>query len=143
VSFPADGAVLAASRREHALYGELLRAYRELAAALAEEAVPPDARTLAAAHASAEETTRALRALAAELAPHRLSGDAVAGATRALWRESAELAAEASRLNAECLRAARARQAAVGARLAGLDTGRRALDGYRPAAVPAPQGPRA
>ncbi len=122
--------VLAASRRERALYEELVGVYRGLAAALGDERF--DRARVAAEQARAEAATTALRALAAELAPHRLTGAPLATETHALWQASAALAAEAVRLNGELAALARARQSAVAARLTTLDTGRQALAGYRP-----------
>jgi hypothetical protein len=132
---PAGEGLLAASRRELALYDELLGAYRELAAALGDPDAPVAPEVVAAHGARADTVTAGLRRLAAELGPHRLSGAAVAPETHAAWRASAARAAEAARLNAQVTELARARQQALGARLARLDAGRQGLAGYRPRSV--------
>jgi hypothetical protein len=125
--------LLAASRREHALFEELLGAYAAIGGLLADDDAPVDPGAVAAENARAERTTGELRALAASLAPHRLTGASVPSAVRELWRASAALAARAAQANAALTERARARQAAVAAQLAAVRAGRRGLAAYRPA----------
>ena len=128
-------ALVAASGREAALYRELVTLYRGLIAAL-EHPVPVDPARLGEARRAADRVVDELRALSLALAPHRLGAAAVPAEVRTLWRRSAELAAEAAGANAEATRIAIERRAAVAARLARVDAGRRAVGHYRPA-VPA------
>jgi hypothetical protein len=132
---PAGECLLAASRREQALYEELLGCYRALVEALGDPETPVAPEVVAGHGARADATTAELRRLAAELGPHRLSGTAVDAETRAAWRASADRAAEAARLNAQLTLLARARQQALAARLARLEAGSQALAGYRPRAA--------
>ena len=124
--------LLEASRREHALYRELVAAYRSLANALADPTVPVDPAWLSGRRRDADLAVDALRALAAALAPHRLTGAPVSADVREFWTASAVLAADARTANAEAIRLARERRAAIAARLARVGAGRRALAGYRP-----------
>jgi len=126
------GALLGVSQRELALYEELLASYRALAGALGDETSPVDPAWVTARHAETERAVAALRDLAAELGPERLGGEPVPPEIASVWRASAELAAEAARLNAEIRARAVARQAAVAAQRTRLGAGRRALAGYRP-----------
>jgi len=121
-----------ASRREHALYGELGAVYRGILEALTDERAPVDPARLASETARAEAATRALAVLDSVLAPLRRAGRAPAEVL-ALWQASAALAAEAAVTNRELLSAARARQARIATRCAALGAGRQALAGYRPA----------
>jgi hypothetical protein len=132
-----EAGLLRASERERALYEELGAAYRALAAALADEAVPVDPDAVAAHRRRVEATIEALRSISAAVTPHRLSGAPVAAEVESLWRTSAGLAVAALEANRELGALARARQTALAARLARLDEGRRALAGYRPSADPA------
>jgi len=125
-----DTELLHTSRREHALYRELAAAYQAMASALKDECAPVDPTWLGTTEMRAEATVASLRNAAAELAPYRLSGAAVPAEAATLWRDSARLAAEAAELGTEAMQLARARQAAVAARLAQLTTGRRALAAY-------------
>lgn len=125
-----DAELLAASRRELALYRELVAVYGDLAQALDDETL--DAARLAHGNERAELLIAELRALRGALAPARLAGDAVCVEIRAVWRASAELAADAASRNAELTARSRARQAEISARLHTLGSGRRALGAYRP-----------
>ncbi len=125
-----DAELLAASRRELALYRELVAIYGDLAQALDDEAL--DAARLAHGNERAELVVAELRALRGALASARLSGDPVPGDVRAVWRASAELAADAASRNAELTARSRQRQAEITARLHTLGSGRRALGAYRP-----------
>ncbi|HYR95530.1 MAG TPA: hypothetical protein VEM57_02295 [Candidatus Binatus sp.] len=131
-----EAGLLRASERERALYDELGAAYRALAAALADEAAPVDPETVTAHQQRVEATVEALRSISAAVTPHRLSGAPVAADVASLWRASAGLAAAALEANRKLGALARARQAALAARLAQLDEGRRALAGYRPSVAP-------
>jgi hypothetical protein len=127
--------LLQASRREHALYGELLAVYRGLHAVLGDEATPVDPVWIGGEHARAERVAAELRALAAALAPQRMTGAAVAPEAKDIWRATAEVAAQAASANRELTTLARARQAAVATRLAGVHGARRGLAAYRPVSV--------
>ena len=127
----AEDELTRASRREHALYGELGAVYRGILEALTDERAPVDPARLASETARAEAATRALAVLDSVLAPLRRAGRAPAEVL-ALWQASAALAAEAAVTNRELLSAARARQARIVARSTMLGAGRRALTGYRP-----------
>jgi hypothetical protein len=124
--------LLDTSRRERDLYAALLAVYGELRSALA-DASPVDPAWLAGQHARAERVAADLRTATAALAPHRLTGTPVAPAVQAVWRESAQAAADAAAANRDCVALARARQAAVTARIAELHGTRRSLAAYRPA----------
>ena len=117
--------------REHALYAELLAVYTALRTGLAREDAAEPA-WLAERHAAAERIAGELRALAGVLAPHRMTGHAVAPAVRTVWQASAAVAAAAAAANRELRALAEARQATLQARLADLQGGRRALSAYRP-----------
>lgn len=130
-----DGALVAASRREEALYAGLVAVYQELAAALADPTAPADPAWIGDRHAQAGATTAELRALAAALGPRRLSAAPVPPAARAYWSRSAEFAAEAARLGADLIALARGRQATLASAVAAADARRVALDAYRPAAT--------
>jgi hypothetical protein len=130
-----EAAVLAASRREHELYGELVAVYRALADGLRDEGSALDPMWLTEQDARAEALATALAALAAALAPRRLTGAAVAPEARALWRASAALAAAALAANAEVAALAAARRGGLAAHLARLGAARRGLAGYRPIAA--------
>ena len=127
-----DAALLRASRRERALYEELHAAYRALASTLCDGDPALDASVVAAQRERADAATAALRQVGAVLAPHRLSGVAIAPDVRAEWEVSAALAAEAAAANARLMALARARQVALSTRLAQLGETRRVLAGYRP-----------
>jgi hypothetical protein len=126
-----DAALLRASRRERALYEELHTAYRTLASTLCDEAVL-DVSVVAAHRERADAATAALRQVATLLAPHRLGGVSIPPEVRTEWQASAALAAEAAEANARLMALARARQVALGMRLAQLGETRRVLAGYRP-----------
>jgi len=130
-----DDELTRASRREHALYGELAAVYRGMLEALTDERAPVDPACLASEAARADAATAALASLGAALAPSRREGRAPSEVV-ALWQASAALAAEAAATNRSLVRAARARQARIAARCAALGTGRHALAGYRPAGAP-------
>jgi hypothetical protein len=125
-------ALLGTSRREETLYRDLLAAYESIGAALGDEIVAVDPARVAAGYARAETVTGELRALATALAPHRLTGASLPAEVQALWRSSAHLAAVAADANAALTARARARQAAVTARLARLAGARQGLAAYRP-----------
>ena len=127
-----DDELTRASRREHALYGELAAVYRGILEALTDERTPVDPVRLAPEAARAEAATAALASLGAALAPSRRESRAPSEVV-ALWQASAALAAEAAATNRSLVRAARARQARIAARCAALGAGRHALAGYRPA----------
>ena len=124
--------LLETSRREHALYRDLVAVYRDLAAALADPSARVDPGWLSGRQREADVATEMLRRLSAALAPHRLTGTPVPPEVRTLWSASAALAVEAQAANQEATRLALARRAAVAARLARLAQGQRALAGYRP-----------
>jgi alcohol dehydrogenase class IV len=128
--------LVAASDAEAASIRALVDAYRDATALLAEPRV--DAARLAAATARADAALGALRALAMTLGPERLAPGGVPEAVLARWRETAALAAEAARLNAELAAGATDRRLLVARRLADLAVGRRALAGYRPGGRPTP-----
>ncbi|GEM_PF-1353071 len=132
----AEDELVALSTRELALYHDLAQAYGALLAVLEDPAASAAAPVLAEATARTERVTQALRGVSAALAPARLAGRPVPEAVRAIWRAAAEKAAEALRANKAVIAGARARQGALAARLAVLDTGRRALEGYARAAAP-------
>jgi len=127
-----EAEIVAASRREHALYEDLCAAYQTLAAGLDSAC---DASRLVDENRRAESTIEALRGLAAALAPYRMTGEPVPPAVQAVWKASAALAADAARLNATITGLVRTRGEAVSARLAEVRRGRRALRGYRPSAA--------
>jgi hypothetical protein len=134
--------LLRASRREREVYGLLDAVYRDLTRALALESGAVDPAWIAAENARAEAATEELRALAAVLGPIRLGGGAVPSEVRAVWAESATLAAEVVQANARLGELARTRRATVAAALARLGEGRRALAAYRPPSRSAtPAGP--
>src|SRR5439155_18859765 len=117
-----EAAIVEASRREHALYGELVDVYASLGRALAGDAHDPE--SIAVDDGRAEAATDALRVVTASLAPLRLSGAPVSEEARALWRDSARLAAEAARANAALAALVEARRSDAAARLAQLAAGR-------------------
>lgn len=127
------GALHEASTRELALWRELVAAYGDLEALLAEPDALADPIHVGQSRERAERCTAELQALRAVLGPWRVDGTPVPNEVRALWRASSELAAEAATLNARLVERARARQSAMVARLRTLDSGRRGLSGYRPA----------
>jgi hypothetical protein len=127
------GALHEASTRELALWRELVAAYGDLAALLADPAALADPIHVGEARERAERCTAELQALRSVLGPWRVDGTPVPSEVRAVWRASSELATEAAALNARLVEAARARQVAVVERLRTLDAGRRGLSGYRPA----------
>jgi hypothetical protein len=131
----AEDELVALSARELALYHDLVQAYGTLLGVLGSPAGSAAAPALAEATAHTEAVTEALRTVSAALAPWRLAGQPVPEAVRAIWRASAEKAAEALRANKAVIAGARARQGALAARLGVLDTGRRALAGYARAAA--------
>lgn len=130
-----DGALVAASRREEALYAGLVAVYQELVATLADPRRTTDPAWIGEKHAQAAATTEDLRALASALGPRRLSASPVPAAARTHWSRSAELAAEAARLGAELIAYARNRQAALASQLGEAASRRVALDAYRPASA--------
>jgi hypothetical protein len=130
-----DGALIAASRREEALYAGLVAVYQELAAALADPATRTDPAWIGERHARAGAATDELRVLAAALGPRRLSPAPVPPAARAHWSRSAELAAEAARLGADLIALARGRQSALASQLGEAASRRVALEAYRPTSV--------
>jgi hypothetical protein len=127
------GALHEASTRELALWRELVAAYGDLDALLAESDALSDPLHVGQSRERAERCTAELQALRAVLGPWRVDGTPVPPEVRALWRASSELATEAAALNARLIERARTRQGAMAARLRTLDTGRRGLSGYRPA----------
>lgn len=127
------GALFEASTRELALWRELVAAYGDLEALLAEPDALADPAHVGQSRERAERCTAELQALRAVLGPWRVDGTPLPAEVRALWRASSELAAEAAALNGRLVERARARQGAMAARLRGLDVGRRGLVGYRPA----------
>ncbi|MCW5893671.1 MAG: hypothetical protein KIT14_24415 [bacterium] len=126
------GALHEASTRELALWRELVAAYGDLQALLADPETLADPVHVGLGRERAERCTAELQALRAVLGPWRVDGTPVPADVRALWRASAELATEAAALNARLVEQARARQDAMAARLRTLDAGRRGF-GYRPA----------
>jgi hypothetical protein len=129
-----DSELLQISRREHALYRELAAAYHAMASVLTDERAPVDPAWIVSAEAGTEATVAALRNTSAALAPHRLTGVPVPAEVADAWRASARLAGETAELGNTVMQLARARQAALAARLAALAGGRRGLADYRAAA---------
>ena len=125
-----DATLLDASRREEALYRDLLAIYTRVLDDLAAEAVDPV--RVAAGHSAAARTSAALREVSAAIAPYRVGAAAVADEVAALWRSSAELAAACLGANRTVVAHARMHQQTLARRLAGLAVGRRALGAYRP-----------
>jgi len=126
--------LLAASRRERALYEALVATYHELGGLFAEGGPLADATAVAALRERADGITGELRGLHDALGPERLAGAPVAAEVAACWRASAALAADAAVGCRTLVERARAQQAQVTTRLRTLASGRRGLAGYRPAA---------
>jgi hypothetical protein len=124
--------LLRASRREGALYRQLIELYRTLRTGLAGVETPADPAWVATQQARAEAVATELRSVGAVLASDRLTGASVPSEVRDLWRESAGLAAEAVDANAEVTALARARRSEAAARLVALQGRRRGLAAYRP-----------
>ena len=122
--------LLAASREEEALYGELAAVYHALDLALADGAEPGDLTALGTLAARAAEAVDRLRALSVTLGPLTAQRHDLPPEVRAARALTAILAAEAAALNARVVERVLASRAAVAARLAHLAAGRRALSGY-------------
>lgn len=125
--------LLAASRREHALYRALLAAYAALETAVTAPAGGAEA-AAAMEHGrrEAERIVSDLQEVQASLRSIRSAGEPVAPEVVSWWRASAELAEVAAQACHVLADAARTRQAALRARLDALAGGRRGLSGYRP-----------
>lgn len=125
--------LLAASRREHALYRDLLAAYTAIESVVtALPGAEEPATHLAPWQAETERIVAELHELQARLRPVRDAGTPVTPEVAAWWRASAELAGAAAQACRVLADAARTHQAGLQARLDALAGGRRGLSGYRP-----------